>query len=488
MALPARALALLSLLPVFAAAEADAPVAGGETAHEQESGECEAAMRVELLQKPGAAAMQADPETKYVMTKSTFALSGYAVGKSHAFKRFFLPVVSEQEYGGNDEVERDDFLSIVRSAIAGGAALPDRFAGHSADEFRSVAWPAGCGAGARVRLVQEEGPDLLNMAHFSFHGVYAEGNGTSGSSHREVGGLTVRDVERIFQEELGDMREYSPWMDMHVAFYDNDLDSYASRFFEHDVPVLALRWPSADRSQSLYSLIVHVPDTQEVFEIVSAVTPAFDRLVLREFSMTRHVFQQDELRLLMRSSGPTQLHVSRSHYDLDAVKTHYKLFFDLEPVHEVRDGDTGVSFVSFWHQSGLTQKVEAIRTQVIYWNRADQSMTKAHTTAWLERRLEQLNSQYMRSYESCWPIWGDNHYTISDVSGHWFDMVRRKYDDAGIGYMLFQREGHMFTGYFPLPGGMYVELMKPTWSDEGPSAEGIHPWVPDYCFSFTCPA
>merc|ERR1719327_610952 len=118
-------------------------------------------------------------------------------------------------------------------------------------------------------------------------------------------------------------------MEIHTAIYDNDLDSYAAQFSSHGVPVFALRWPAADESYSewpagalrvrpshFYSLIVHVPDTQEVFEIISATSPSDSSLVLREFPMARHVFKQDEVGLLMESSGPTQLHISRTHYDL----------------------------------------------------------------------------------------------------------------------------------------------------------------------------
>jgi hypothetical protein len=210
--------------------------------------------------------------------------------------------------------------------------------------------------------------------------------------------------------------------------------------------------------------------------------------------MTRHVFQQHELRLLVNSSGPTQLHISRSHYDLDAVKAHYEQFFQMEPIHEVRDAETGVGFVSFWHQSNNSpDEVDPIRVQVMYWNRPDQSMTVSHTTAWFERRLEQINSQYMRSFKSCWPIWGDNHYTISRVPQDFFGSVLQKYDDAGMGYMLFRKEDTVFTGYFPLPGGMYIEIQASPHSDST-APEGVRNWKPQneegeysmYCWKFTC--
>jgi len=508
MAVLAPASALLAPLLAFAATGI---LAAGEAAVlEKESGECASDMRVDLLQKStravpiahavddreyGPVSLSGAYNSSYItplsLTKSTFAVSSDHVGKSLAFKRFFLPVLSEHELDGS---EHDDFLQNVGKAVAEGAALPDSFEGSSA-RFDQVAWKETCGKGARVILQTVLGEEMdketqtygSGMSRFSPHGVYGPGNGSQGSSRREVGGLKVRDVERIFQEELGDLKEYSPWMDIHAGIYDNDLDSYARKFFDHGVPVLALRWPSAETERSMYSLIVHVPDTQEVFEIISASAPSNPGLVLREFPMSRHIFQLSELRLLMNSSGPTQLHISRSHYDLDAVKAHYKLFFKMEPIHEVRDADTGVSFVSFWHQTVLTDSVDVLRVQVMYWNRPDQSMAVGHTTEWLERRLEGLNSQYMRSYQSCWPIWGDNHYTAFAAPGDYFASVRQAYDDAGIGYMLFGIYDITFTGYFPLPGGMYLEL-QPSWTDSVPRPDGSADWLGDYCYDFTCAA
>jgi len=296
-------------------------------------------------------------------------------------------------------------------------------------------------------------------------------------------------------------------MEIHTAIYDNDLDSYADQFSHHGVPVFALRWPAADESYSgalrvapshFFSLIVHVPDTQEVFEIISATKPSDPSLVWREFPMARHVFKQDEVDMLRSSSGPTPLHISRTHYDLDAVKAHYEQFFNLKPLHEVRNANTGVGFVSFWHQSVYASATGAdadvLRTQVMYWNRPDQSTTVAHTTEWLERRLEKINSQYMLNYRGCWPVWGDNHYTVDQAPFNYFNLVRQRYDDAGIGYMLFRDGRFMFTAYFPLPGGMYLELQP--LADEvfapmdAASWTGVTPWngYSVYCYRFSCPA
>jgi len=168
----------------------------------------------------------------------------------------------------------------------------------------------------------------------------------------------------------------------------------------------------------------------------------------------------------------------------------------MKPVFEERNAEDGVSFVSFWHQSPLAGQgfeAEIVRLQVMYWNRPDQSMTVAHKTEWLERKLESLNSEYLRT-SSCFPIWGDNHYTITLAPPEYFASVKGAYDAAGIGYMLFRTGAYVFTGYFPLPGGMYIE-MQPN-RDQVDASPDMPLWTGEdtvtgtgaaYCFTFVCP-
>lgn len=483
---------LAALLCLLLALASGIGVAGAAAAAEPGEGHGEycaaAAMRVELLQRsvralddPSAALSAGGSPHVLSLTKSTLAMSSGRTGKSKAFKRFFLPVVTESE-SGEYPPEVPDFLDEVRRSVAEGAGRPDGQQGSSL-RFDQLSTPRDCGRDSRLRF----GTVASGMARFGMHGVCAEGNGSAAGSHREVGGLAVRDVEDVFQKELGDLHEYSPWMDVSsAAFFDRDLGSYARWFSKHGVSFLVLRWPSASSEQQrFYSLITHVPDTQEVFEIISATAPSDPSVTVKEFPMPRHIFGEGELEWLLEQTEAVQLHVSRTHRDLDAVKAHYKTFFDLEPIFEMRDASTGVGFASFCHQS-IASSTDPVQVQVMYWNRPDQSMTKIRTTAWLETRLEQISAEYMKSYTSCWPVWGDNHYTVIGVSGMYFEKVRQEYDEAGMGYMLFNEGEYLMNGYFPLPGGFYVELQPNNPRVE--RQEGALEWNPNYCYTFECAA
>jgi hypothetical protein len=490
--------AWLTLLPLLVGA---GTAALREYTPEDESNACADAQRVELLQSglrtihTGAAGSLAARgsrtetalrsnlvvEAEMSMVKSTFAISSQRIGNSMKWKERFLPTYAETEE--NEPMESVVLEGAIATSIGDSSGNETHGVMRAVIDFDPLS--IACGKAARVRMNStvtryQPSEDLYvkEMAHFSFHGVWAGGQGYD----REVGGLTVSEVEDLFQQGLGDLNEYSPWMDIHAGLYDNDIDSYVERFQTYGYPFLALRWPSGVGERSFYSLISHVNNTQEVFEIVSAVAPSSASLPVTEFPMPRHVFRQEEIEWLTQTSkGPVQLHVSRTHRHLNVVKTHYKSMFGLEPEHEVHDAATGVSFVSFWHQVGV-EFPERVRVQVMYWNRPEQKTMADHTTAWLEDKLEHINAEFMRSYKSCWPVWGDNHYTISNVNATYFEEVRQRYEDAGVGYMLFDSGGHLWTGYFPLPGGFYAELIP----HDAVSPEGAQPWDDTYCYSFTC--
>jgi hypothetical protein len=456
-------------------------------------------MSVELLQKSTAqgafdraarslsASASTTPTTHELsLSKSTLAVSEGHTGKSKAFMRFFLPVLTESEFGERP-LEFDGFMAAVNSAIHHGAARPDDGQGSSF-RFDNLSTMRTCGQDSRLRFEKE----VPGMIPFDLHGVYAKGAGIGHQgSHREVGGLTVSEVEQVFQKELGDLSEFSPWMDVSsAAFWHRDLDSYVQRFTKYGAAFLALRWPSADGGQQFYSLITHVPNTQEVFEIISANAPSDPSLVVKDFPLPRHVFVDQEVEWLMSRPEAVQLHVSRTHRDLDVIKAHYKEFLDLDPMSEMRDASTGVGFVSFDHQQNVVLP-DSVRAQVMYWNTPDQSMTKVHTTDWLEEKLENINAKYMKSYTGCWPVWGDNHYTITGMSGDDFQSVQDKYNEHGIGFMLFNKRNPdtLTGGYFPMPGGFYLEI-KPVAYSLPPVADAYDFHIEldsTYCFEFACP-
>ena len=106
-------------------------------------------------------------------------------------------------------------------------------------------------------------------AAFQLHAVSAPA--------RPSGGFDVAGAERTF---AGAARAAlatagpSDALETHAALYADDLDAYAARFDCGGVAYKAVRAPAADGTSFTYSLVVPVPDSLAVVELVSANEPA----------------------------------------------------------------------------------------------------------------------------------------------------------------------------------------------------------------------
>merc|ERR1719253_1886295 len=249
-------------------------------------------------------------------------------------------------------------------------------------------------------------------------------------------------------------------MDYRLGLLVASLDSYTGAFHRDSVPYLPLEW--AQGGQTYYSVLVQNPNTQEVFELVSKTKPA--GVEFQAYDGIRHHFTEGVE--VEAGSHATALHVSRTSRDLDTVVSFYKEVFGVDPVSQGTSG--GAKFAFFQHSSQAT-------VQIQYWQR---DQTGEHTTQWFEEYLEAVNAEYMTSYKSCWPVWGDNHYCLDsqqlDVS-----KIKEIYDKQGYKYHLFQMSGGMGgNGYFELPGGWQMQI-DGYWSSSFPSDAGS--FQPDYC-------
>jgi catechol 2,3-dioxygenase-like lactoylglutathione lyase family enzyme len=339
-----------------------------------------------------------------------------------------------------------------------------------------------CGATARVALKTSSASGKLGVSPgFGIHGVYAAGTG--GSRAKASGNLTVEQVEDIFTQQLGDMSQYSPYMDYRLGLQVSSLDSYAAAFKSGNQKYLPLTWTSGGKTY--YSLIVQNPGTQEVFELVADQKPS--GVEFQAHDGPRHAFLGEETVEAGRASA---LHVSRTSRDLATTVAFYKEVFGIDPVDQGTSG--GAKYAFFQHNSQAT-------VQIQYWERPQ---TGEHTTQWFEQYLEAVNAEYMTSYKSCWPVWGDNHYCLDSQQ---LDMskIKETYDQKGYKYHLFSMPGRSLggrggraygqttrprlgasrggkggNGYFELPGGWQMQI-DGYWSGSFPS--DADQFNPTYC-------
>ena len=97
-------------------------------------------------------------------------------------------------------------------------------------------------------------------------------------SSKTTGGIDVATLEAHFTKRLGDMSHFDAFMDYNVVlFAGEDLPSYAQALAKDKVDFLTGTWTaSSGAAVPWYSLIVHVPGTQMVIELVSKKSPGLE--------------------------------------------------------------------------------------------------------------------------------------------------------------------------------------------------------------------
>merc|ERR1712107_98464 len=86
--------------------------------------------------------------------------------------------------------------------------------------------------------------------------------------HETTGGLSIEQVEEIFTSKVGSMDHFDWFMDYNVGFFTSSLDSYIERLRSLNTSFLSASWPALENTW--YSVLVHVPGTQMVVELMGS--------------------------------------------------------------------------------------------------------------------------------------------------------------------------------------------------------------------------
>jgi len=153
-----------------------------------------------------------------------------------------------------------------------------------------------------------------------------------------------------------------------------------------------------------YSLIVHVPKTQVVLELISNSTGGEGHWPLQ--SEPRHFFQFEV--------PPTKpgylfpLHVSRAVRDLGDIRAFYDKVFQAKPTLYNRFMD-GTEVLIF---GGPADDSFSPRVSLQFVKRPMSETSKGYSAVWFQEYMLNVSRTYMTRYNSCWPIWGDNHVAV----------------------------------------------------------------------------
>jgi len=335
-----------------------------------------------------------------------------------------------------------------------------------------------CGANSRFDITNfTMGTDL-----FSVHSVYAAG--VNGSRSATSGEISVEGIEDILDGEISGST-YSAWMDNHFAMYKYDIESVISKFRADGQKFVVLSW-DAD-GVTFYSVIARVPKSQEIYEFISPQKPANAEEIVR-FPVARHFFggrfqsQQPDHRSVA-------LHWSQTTRDLAFSVTFFKEVFGQVPVTQgTFDGGRYAIFDMTEIMDGTPTEVNMYHGQVQLWERED-AKVGSHSPAWFEEYVENATfADYSGSLKTCFNIWGDNHFTFYGVSSAFIRELVARYEERGLPYKEFSKfeegaEGELFSSYFMLPGGRWIEMHPREMSL---ATFGSEVWDKDYCYPQSC--
>jgi len=381
----------------------------------------------------GAAGDTAQPATDTVMRKAVWAQSARSIKQSTAWKMRYVPA---------------DFFSATYA----------------------------CGDNARFAITNL----TMGSPHFGVHAVYAAGVG--GSRSATSGEISVERLEDILDDVI-DGSKYSPWMDNHFALYRHDLDSLVSKFREDGQTFLVLSW-EAD-GVTFYSVIAHVPMSQEIYEFISPQKPTVEQEI-HSFPVARHFFggrfQSEE-----PDNRNVALHYSQTTRDLAHSVKFFKEVLGYDPVHQGTYDGGRFAIFDFTVDSSCSD-TNMHHGQLQLWER-DDAKSGSYSPAWFEEYVENTTlADYKGTQKTCWSVWGDNHVTFSGVPGSLIQQVVARYEQLGIPHKVFTsfqpgQESYVFSAYLMLPGGRWMEMHP----EEVTSATGgTEKWDPDYCYAQSC--
>ena len=205
--------------------------------------------------------------------------------------------------------------------------------------------------GSYVRLALNGTNEGVPTPCFGLHFVNA--------AERPSGDTDVSTVEGHFTARLTSMDEYDAFMDFSTVFVANSLDSYIDDFERDGVAYMLLRWKDnsdvhttdgGTTGRTFFSLVVHVPDTQVNFEIVSAVAP--------EAKVQRPIFEDDMIRLphtAVSSAGASPpgedylipVAISKGTSDIETISTFYTQILQADFDYLYSDETSGLTMKTF---------------------------------------------------------------------------------------------------------------------------------------------
>jgi hypothetical protein len=117
-------------------------------------------------------------------------------------------------------------------------------------------WCDSCSCSCKISLSHESNTAEAIQVHFV------------NATRRPSGAISVADFEQQFSGRLHEMESFDPFMDFNVGVCHQDLGQVANLLQLGGVKFLALRWTTPEDGKEYGSLLVQVPGTAVVYELL----------------------------------------------------------------------------------------------------------------------------------------------------------------------------------------------------------------------------
>lgn len=112
--------------------------------------------------------------------------------------------------------------------------------------------------------------------------------------------------------------------------------------------------------------------------------------------------------------------------------------------------DDGTNSVSFQLATQATVLIKFVE-------RPSADIGQYYSVSWLENFLREEHARSLTRYNSCWTVWGENHYGL-DSRELDMDKLVKVFESAGYSYHLLKSASGRTSGLFTDPTGWQIHV------------------------------
>lgn len=290
---------------------------------------------------------------------------------------------------------------------------------------------------------------------------------------RSDGGLSLPATEAAFSSVVDKAikaGEFTPLLDYNVGFYTEDLDFYAERFRCGGVKFLTLEWASAaDSSTTYFSLLVHVPGSLAVIELMgetlTTLTADLATGVPRLSSSFPPAAVREQGSVL---NGRPLLYAVKLSYATSAAAQAAAVYEDVLQAESLGKweghGMLGLDGVSSHYMLGFPMDSARKAVEVHFWQHSAANDDSALTVDWLDGGMTKAHQATHIDDTTGFDQWNDWHYGHRLGTSAYLDDYMTAAEDAGLTYTVYtdystETNSWAYYMYLATPSGPSVQLV-----------------------------